>query len=83
MHGNVFEWCQDLYEVHTSESVTDLSGPHEGDQRVYRGGSWLGVAESCISSIRLKGAPTDRKPYIGFRLAMSLPTKLSEATSAK
>ncbi len=83
MHGNVFEWCQDLYEVHPSDSVSDPAGPHEGDQRVFRGGSFLGEAESCISSLRLKGAPTDRKAYIGYRVAMSVPTKQPEATSAK
>ena len=39
MHGNAHEWCQDVKEEYSSESVTDPTGPSYGNRRIYRGGS--------------------------------------------
>ncbi len=83
MHGNVLEWCQDWYEVHSVDDATDSEVPPIGSCRVIRGGSWVGMAYGCRASIRLNAAPTDRKPYIGFRVAMSLPVKRPEAAPSK
>ena len=67
MSGNVFEWCQDLYGKYSSQTIDPFWWP----ARVIRGGSWSFNAESCRSSSRSLGDPSDRLDYIGFRLALS------------
>ena len=38
MHGNVFEWCLDLYGPYSAAAVKDPVGPSAGKERVARGG---------------------------------------------
>ena len=59
VHGNVFEWCENL----RSES---------GSSRVLRGGSWLNFASVCRSSLRNFLDPSFRRYGIGFRLCREL-----------
>ena len=47
VHGNVWEWCQDLYGPFATNNLTDPIGPDKGDARVVRGGSWGDDAGSC------------------------------------
>ena len=68
MHGNVWEWCQDLYRDYPSGSVTDPTGPTSSSYRVLRGGSWRSGLRSLRSANR-NGAYRVRGGYsIGFRL---------------
>lgn len=60
MHGNVWEWVQDLYD--------STSG---GSGRVIRGGSWQSGALFCRSTLRLLGPSGYRDSTLGFRIAMS------------
>jgi serine/threonine protein kinase/formylglycine-generating enzyme required for sulfatase activity/tetratricopeptide (TPR) repeat protein len=64
MHGNVYEWCE------------DLAG---GSYRVYRGGSWDNDAAYCRMKLRYNFDPTYRAHNIGFRLALSSPSRVSSS----
>src|SRR5207237_9991771 len=55
MHGNVWQWCEDLW----GEGAA---------RRVARGGCYLDGAENCRAGYRWH-KPNDREHYIGFRLA--------------
>jgi formylglycine-generating enzyme required for sulfatase activity len=71
MHGNVWEWCGDLYGDYPRGSVTDPTGPNVGSDRVLRGGCWGNVAARCRSALRLGGIPSFRGDDCGFRVALS------------
>jgi len=68
MHGNVYEWCRDWSGNYPLNSVTDPTGPSTGSRRVFRGGSWLSLAESCRSADRNGIEPGSLKNRLGFRL---------------
>jgi len=55
MHGNVVEWCEDLYQ--------DGYSP-----RLCRGGGWNDDAEHCTSSVRCSSDPDNRSDDLGLRL---------------
>ena len=71
MSGNVYEWCQDLYGLYSSEAQTDPIGPTSGDYRIIRGGYWgnIDVGE-CRVSRRGWGGTTSGGSVDGFRLAL-------------
>jgi formylglycine-generating enzyme required for sulfatase activity len=54
MHGNVWEWCQDL---------------HEDGRRMDRGGSYGISAASCRASYRDRSDPASSTDHLGLRLA--------------
>ena len=60
LHGNVWEWCNDLND--------DV-----GVSRVGRGGSWRDGAASCRSASRSGYYPSYRSHDLGFRVALSSP----------
>jgi formylglycine-generating enzyme required for sulfatase activity len=75
MHGNVWEWCQDVY--HDSYSVSAGDAPTDGSAwivgadknlRVLRGGSWGYIAYYTRSAYRHWVSPTSRNNNVGFRL---------------
>ncbi len=70
MHGNVWEWCQDLYGDYPSGTVTDPTGAASGSYRVNRGGSWIS-SEGCRSAYRGRDPPYFRFCRIGFRVYLS------------
>lgn len=68
VHGNVWEWCLDLY----ADNITDRNGAvntTSGTNRVKRGGSWLSPAGSCRPACRDLNSPTIRLENLGFRVA--------------
>ena len=69
MHGNVNEWCQDLYADYPENHVVDPEGASEGEQYVLRGGSYDSDDDELRSADRRRDHPQTRKSRIGFRLA--------------
>jgi formylglycine-generating enzyme required for sulfatase activity len=59
MHGNVAEWCQDVYSEtgYPQSEGKDPRGPSTGDKRVLRGGSWRASEDGCRSSARNSETP--------------------------
>ncbi len=74
MHGNVWEWCRDVY-------AEDLPGGRDpevksdektkGSNRVYRGGGWFHDAGNCWAAFRSSIVPAFRSNDFGFRLALT------------
>jgi len=69
MHGNVLEWCQDLYDekfFSTPEASYRDPVSTSGSQHVARGGSWGDSSKICRSAFRL-GIPSGPFSRSGFR----------------
>ena len=75
MHGNVWEWVQDVYHGNYEGALKDGTAWEDGGSgnRVGRGGSWGSGAGLCRSACRYWGSPGRRDCGIGFRPALSLP----------
>ena len=76
MHGNVWEWCDDVYSIISYDEckakgfVENPGGPvpETGSCRVIRGGGWGSSAEYCRSACRPDDAPDRRNDTVGVRL---------------
>ena len=68
-HGNVWEYCLDLYGTISTSPVTDPMGASSGNP-VYRGGAYNSTARDCRSARRYNGwGPNDNQTrQIGFRI---------------
>ncbi|MEM9007805.1 MAG: formylglycine-generating enzyme family protein [Cyanobacteria bacterium P01_F01_bin.86] len=79
MHGNVREWCQDVWHDSYQGAPTNgsvwVEGGHQ-DLRVVRGGSWFVYPRFCRSAYRYSNTPGNRHDYIGFRVVCSAPRTL-------
>lgn len=71
MSGNVWEWVADRYDLYGNEPVADPTGPDQGDERVLRGGNWLGSAVAARPAFRFGFDPDFKSSAYGFRLAYS------------
>ena len=74
MHGNVYQWCWDVYmngyETLVEKDPFNAGKPDEA--RVLRGGSWIFFPRFCRSAFRLSLTPDDRLNYVGFRIVIPL-----------
>jgi formylglycine-generating enzyme required for sulfatase activity/tRNA A-37 threonylcarbamoyl transferase component Bud32 len=69
MHGNVAEWCSDLYiRVYPEGPAVDPTGPTSGDARVIRGGSFKDPPAALRSAARTGARPQERRDDVGFRV---------------
>jgi len=59
LHGNVAEWCNDMFakDAYASSDATNPRGPKEGEMYVLRGGSWKGSADLLRSYHRVSENP--------------------------
>jgi formylglycine-generating enzyme required for sulfatase activity len=80
MHGNVAEWCHDVYDKSSYQTSRDKNprGPSDGKEYVLRGGSWKSPAEALRSAYRLGESPgfSDAclaRDAIGFRCVRRAP----------
>ncbi len=72
--GNAWEWTTDRHGPFLATPVTDPGGPITGEDRVLRGGAWLGdPIENARSARRLGKPPGTRAHSSGFRLAFDPP----------
>ena len=67
MHGNVWEWCLDLY-VDNISALNGAVNTASGTYRVFRGGSWSNSAGYSRSAYRNRYR-NNREINIGFRIA--------------
>ena len=74
MHGNVWEWCEDLYdkEFYQHSQRANPVNLESGSSRVLRGGSWIYSASDCRSAVRFNFDPANRYDHIGFRVVLSV-----------
>lgn len=75
MHGNAWEWTQDLYgeDYYAKSPVDDPKGPDDGGEYVRRGGSWHTWSLYARSSYRNWNSPQTRYTLVGIRLVMDAP----------
>jgi uncharacterized membrane protein len=84
IHGNVFEWCQDLYDAnyYKTSPPKDPPGPGAGGDRVQRGGSWCMYPGLCRSAFRVRLTPGGRCDDAGFRVVLDLSPLASVRTES-
>lgn len=71
MHGNVWEWCHDIYFEKGDAIPIVGSYPSLQPQRVFRGGAWNSFPSDCRSARRNMAKDSTVSKTIGFRLAIS------------
>lgn len=73
MAGNVYEWCQDVYDPGFYADSPKKNPVNEGPgrYRVLRGGAFVLEVPDLRSSYRYRLLEVDRAPYIGFRTVVS------------
>jgi acetoin utilization deacetylase AcuC-like enzyme/formylglycine-generating enzyme required for sulfatase activity len=80
MHGNVAEWCNDVYaaDYYQHSPAQNPRGPQTGDKYVLRGGAWNSSAEACRTAQRVGETPGFQdscfaRDAIGFRCVRKAP----------
>ena len=74
MHGNVWEWCADIWHENYLGAPNDGSAWLEnGDQGycVQRGGSWIDRASNCRSAFRVGDIAHNSDHIVGLRVCLT------------
>lgn len=68
MYGNVFEWCNDFYQVDYYDVSPEKNprGPETGESKIVRGGCWNSNADKCRSSYRHNENPGYSDACFGY-----------------
>jgi formylglycine-generating enzyme required for sulfatase activity len=75
MHGNVLEWCEDVWHDNYDGAPSDGAAWLQGGSafsRVVRGGSWVSFPQDIRSAFRAKASAALRIDNLGFRVARTL-----------
>ena len=70
--GNVWEWTRSLYHQYPFNPIAWRTNPDTHNLWVIRGGSFTDTARNIRTSIRGRAGPDVRRPFLGFRIALSL-----------
>lgn len=72
MQGNVWEWCQDIYQNNYDGAPTNGIAWEQttNDRRVLRGGSWAYSIDYCRCTNRVRNKQTHHDDYDGFRVVL-------------
>lgn len=76
MHGNVWEWVEDIYHCNHEGAPRNgsarLDEPFNLGSRTLKGGSWLDRPKRLRAADRQVSEPDDRAYCYGFRVALTL-----------
>jgi formylglycine-generating enzyme required for sulfatase activity len=80
MHGNVWEWCEDLWHDSYNFAPGDdqpwlIPAATGNEQKLLRGGSWIGDPGDCRSAYRSHDEAVSDADDVGFRVVS--PSRLT------
>ena len=73
MSGNVWEWTRSPYQPYPYDPADDTQGLDAEALWVMRGGSFSDGPQNIRAAVRGGADPGARRPFIGFRVALSRP----------
>jgi hypothetical protein len=82
MLGNVWEWCNDIYQTgYSAATVSRLIEPDSRSPRVIRGGSFVERPGIISPGSRSKHLARAARKNIGFRIGRSVPNRSNYSSS--
>ncbi len=74
MHGNVEEWCMDVYnsKFYRYSPESDPANTQDKGQMIVRGGSWKDSPHQLRAANRSKHYPSTKRRSLGFRVVMEI-----------